>query len=178
MKITFCMSFFRASVSASEIMALACNWSSEPVGVGPQRDNPFEVPLTKPGWLLYAVRIRLHNNISGKVKILTWASTLLLSSSWEALCHVMMHFSTFHIISLNVCLFIWAIYCKIWSLLFTEFNIYCNKMSPEHLWNRDRSGRFINLKLSLLPNHRQQARKLQDAQAEKLTSLQAEKLTC
>ena len=53
----------------------------EPVGVGPQRDDPFEVPLTKPGWLLYAVRIRLHNNISGKVKILTWASTLLLSSS-------------------------------------------------------------------------------------------------
>ena len=23
----------------------------EPVGVGPQRNNPFEVPLTKSGWL-------------------------------------------------------------------------------------------------------------------------------
>ena len=57
----------------------------EPVGVGPQRDNPFEVPLTKPGWVHHAVMIRLHNNISEQVNICICICICKLS--WAPLFH-------------------------------------------------------------------------------------------
>ena len=57
----------------------------EPVGVGPQWDDPLEVPLTKPGWVHHAVMIRLHNNISEQVNICICICICKLS--WAPLFH-------------------------------------------------------------------------------------------